>query len=71
MISITAEVLFQDTTIKMSYKSKAEIDGGSAINSNSGGGSLGTMGSMIFSCSCCVLCGAVPRAKPVFAADGS
>jgi len=35
-----------DTSIVSStYKSKAEIDGGSAINSNSGGGSVGTTGS--------------------------
>lgn len=30
------------------YKSKADIDGGSAMNSNSGGGSFGTTGSMNF-----------------------
>lgn len=29
--------------IYITYKSKADIDGGSAMNSNSGGGSLGTI----------------------------
>lgn len=38
----------------LTYKSKAEIDGGSAINSKSGGGSLGINGcSTCFNISCC------------------
>lgn len=39
------------------YKSKAEIEGGSAINSNSEGGSFGTKGcSTDFKISCCFCC---------------
>lgn len=39
-------------------KSKADIDGGSDINSNSGGGSFGTNGCSVtcFKISCCFCC---------------
>lgn len=43
----------------VTYKSSAEIDGGSAINSKSAGGSLGTKGcSTDFKISCCFCCAA-------------
>lgn len=43
----------------LTYKSRAEIDGGSAMNSKSGGGSLGINGcSTCFRISCCFNCAA-------------
>jgi len=39
---------------KSTYRSNAEIVGGSARNSNSGGGSLGTGGSTIATGVCCI-----------------
>lgn len=42
-------MLYYKFIIIITYKSKAEIDGGSAINSNSSGGSFGTN---IASCTC-------------------
>lgn len=45
--------------LQKTYKSRAEIDGGSAINSNSAGGSLGTNGcSTDLRISCCFCCAA-------------
>lgn len=45
------------------YKSRADIDGGSAINSNSAGGSLGMNGcsDTCFRSSCCCFCCADDR----------
>ena len=42
---------------KNTYRSKAEIVGGSARNSNSGGGSLGTGGSTIVTAGVCCIRG--------------
>jgi len=42
---------------KSTYRSKAEIVGGSARNSNSGGGSLGTGGSTIVTAGVCCIRG--------------
>lgn len=43
--------------MKNTYRSRAEIEGGSAMNSNSVGGSFGTNGcSTDFKISCCFCC---------------
>ena len=44
--------------VNATYKSRADIDGGSAMNSNSAGGSLGIKGcsDTCFSNSCCCFC---------------
>ena len=39
----------------LTYRSMAEIDGGSATNSNSGGGSFGTTGSTICGATCLII----------------
>ena len=39
----------------LTYRSMAEIDGGSATNSNSGGGSFGTTGSTICGAACLII----------------
>lgn len=49
--------------VNATYKSRADIDGGSAMNSNSAGGSLGIKGcsDTCFSNSCCCFCWADDR----------
>lgn len=56
--------------MQYTHRSRAEIEGGSAINSNSGGGSFGTKGcSICLKISCCFCC-CTAETESLFSADG-